>query len=308
MGFLRKFFVELIFVGVIVGWAVTKFPEIVTPWVPWLCLAVVWHLAWEVLPRQRIRGFFSSLQGKRFALGILAALITTALLSVFVLWATGVATSKLEVAEKAKEERTVPSNDGNTPNQPQGPTQARSPSQPSNQPSTPAPKSKIQPNTTTEDLEVLDFDSIQGVTLHNGYDETVIVLGIVSALTVPESMSSSTNQELEIGPKRTQQFKFTDPGKSFQLDTIKPLADTWEGQMAAAERAYYGCVFPLFLSSDSFQMKQVVDHYMQTLGSRLPVGDATGEITYRIGPKTKTKKFPLIVMASAVEGCVPKQH
>ncbi len=78
--------------------------------------------------------------------------------------------------------------------------------------------------------------------------------------------------------------------------------------MAEAERAYYGCVFPLFLSSDSFQMKQVVDHYMQTLGSQLPVGDATGEITYRIGPKTKTKEFPLKVMASAVEGCVPKQH
>lgn len=161
MGFLRKFFVELIVVAVIVGWAVTKFPEIVTPWMPWLCLVVVWHLAWEVLPRQRIKGFFSRLQGKRFALGILGALIAAVLLSFFVVWGTGVATRKFEVAEKAREEHPGPPIQGNAPKQLQTPTGTPAQSQPLSRPQSKPKKSKqMEQPSNLEDINIQDPISV----------------------------------------------------------------------------------------------------------------------------------------------------
>jgi hypothetical protein len=54
MAFLRKFVVELIVVAILVGWVVGKFPDAVTPRVPWLCFAVFWHPVWEVVPKNWI--------------------------------------------------------------------------------------------------------------------------------------------------------------------------------------------------------------------------------------------------------------
>jgi hypothetical protein len=49
MRLLRKFFVELILVGILVGWALLRFPEVFDPFIPWIVWAILCHLTWEVL-------------------------------------------------------------------------------------------------------------------------------------------------------------------------------------------------------------------------------------------------------------------
>lgn len=107
MAFLRKFLIELVVVAVIVGWAVAEFPEVLTLWIPWLSLLVVWHLVWENLPKDRIKDHFSNLQGKRKAARILLAVLIVVIVSGAVIWGVRVGTRNLELAEKSKEHNKV---------------------------------------------------------------------------------------------------------------------------------------------------------------------------------------------------------
>jgi hypothetical protein len=141
---LRKFFIELIVVAVIVGWAVTKFPDVMTPLVPWLCLILFWHFALEVLTRKRTRDFFSRLRGKRFVLGVLAGFIAIVLLSFLVVWCARAATRKLETAESAKEGRSVsPPVPPNEESKPQPKLNPQTPSKPHLPPRSDSPKTTV---------------------------------------------------------------------------------------------------------------------------------------------------------------------
>jgi len=50
---LRIFIVELILVGMLVAWIFEKFPETVDRFIPWICLAILWHLSWEIILENR---------------------------------------------------------------------------------------------------------------------------------------------------------------------------------------------------------------------------------------------------------------
>jgi hypothetical protein len=45
---LRKFLIELVVVALIVGWILAKHLDLFSPWIPALCLVVLWHLLWDV--------------------------------------------------------------------------------------------------------------------------------------------------------------------------------------------------------------------------------------------------------------------
>lgn len=45
---LRIFIVELILVGILVAWIYEKFPTAVDRFIPWIALAILWHLTWEI--------------------------------------------------------------------------------------------------------------------------------------------------------------------------------------------------------------------------------------------------------------------
>jgi hypothetical protein len=45
---LRIFFVELILVGLLVAWFFERFPQSVDKFIPWIMLAILWHLTWEI--------------------------------------------------------------------------------------------------------------------------------------------------------------------------------------------------------------------------------------------------------------------
>src|SRR5258708_39104606 len=44
---IRIFLFELIGVGILLGWLVWKYPELVESIIPWIALAVMWHATWE---------------------------------------------------------------------------------------------------------------------------------------------------------------------------------------------------------------------------------------------------------------------
>ncbi len=50
---LRNFFVELILVGVCVGWLIVKYPKLIDSIIPVIVLLIVWHLTWEYILQWR---------------------------------------------------------------------------------------------------------------------------------------------------------------------------------------------------------------------------------------------------------------
>ena len=105
MGFLRKFFIELIVVGVIVGWAVAKFRRGSDSLGAVALFRCVLALAWEVLPKQRIKD--SSLTYREGDLRSVS-LPLSSLLCYFrfsVVWGLALQPVKLEIAEGAQREK-----------------------------------------------------------------------------------------------------------------------------------------------------------------------------------------------------------
>ncbi|MGA9055163.1 MAG: hypothetical protein WB763_01490 [Terriglobia bacterium] len=44
---LRIFIVELVLVGLLVGWLLYRYPETIETVIPWIALAILWHITWE---------------------------------------------------------------------------------------------------------------------------------------------------------------------------------------------------------------------------------------------------------------------
>src|SRR5580700_9902111 len=95
MAFLRKFLIELVFVAILVGWIVAKFPEAITPWVPWLCLLVFWHLVRELFPK---RWILSTAERSRTMIYLVAFMVGGAL-STLLVWSVQQGLNKLEKTE-----------------------------------------------------------------------------------------------------------------------------------------------------------------------------------------------------------------
>jgi hypothetical protein len=138
----RKFFVELVVVAAIVGWAVTKFPEIMTPWIPWLCLAVFWHLIWEYSRPFWVR----LLKNRRGAMLYVMAFVIGGILSAGMIWGAKRGIEKLDIAEKGNEHPLPHSSSSDpTASLPSQSTAAEAPSpQQQNAPKSESPKPAIR--------------------------------------------------------------------------------------------------------------------------------------------------------------------
>ena len=172
---------------------------------------------------------------------------------------------------------------------------------------TPAPKAVRPPAPTqtkipSKGLEIVDFNSVYGVTLSNDSNGTLFVLDVVATLAAPENDSISLPVQSELGPLKTQEYKFNVVGT---FSTLEPEGDTWEDQYHAAKQANKGCFVPLFVTPSSSWLQQVKDAF-QSGGKMLQVGEASGVISYRtIEGKIIKQPFPLKVVLTKANGCTP---
>jgi hypothetical protein len=64
----RKFrilLVEVVCLGILIGWFMWKYPELIDPIIPWVALLVAWHLTWEfLLDAEWLRTFAGKAKGK----------------------------------------------------------------------------------------------------------------------------------------------------------------------------------------------------------------------------------------------------
>lgn len=95
---LRVFVVELVLVGILVGWYVWKFPETLDPIIPWILWTIFAHLTWEtILENERVKSYAGGIVERR-KVSLMMWLIAFALgglISVGYLWLAGRSLRKL---------------------------------------------------------------------------------------------------------------------------------------------------------------------------------------------------------------------
>lgn len=85
-GKLVKFLVELVVVALIVGWLLMTYPELIAPFMPWLALALLWHLTWEyVLQWKPIKVMASTAVKKAGKMSLIGFLVVGVFTS-FIYW------------------------------------------------------------------------------------------------------------------------------------------------------------------------------------------------------------------------------
>jgi len=98
---LRKFLIELVVVGIIVGWAVAEFLDALTPWIPWLCMAVLWHLTWEIAKGRRVKRTITHIvRGRSVMVLYTLAFLVGGLLSVAYFWSVNAVLSRVARKEQ----------------------------------------------------------------------------------------------------------------------------------------------------------------------------------------------------------------
>lgn len=97
----RKFrilLVEVICLGVLIGWFMWKYPELIDPIIPWAALLVMWHLTWEFcLDTAWLRNFASKMKGKHPQMIWIGAFFVGGLISIVYL--TGIKSGLNDLAE-----------------------------------------------------------------------------------------------------------------------------------------------------------------------------------------------------------------
>jgi acyl carrier protein len=157
------------------------------------------------------------------------------------------------------------------------------------------------------DVDVLEFSSLGAITIQNNTQAAVTILSIVSTLvTAQGGDSTSENQVMIVPPNTIRQFKFDDMLASTQrLTTVGPLAQTWEGEVAEANRRFSGCLTLGFLLPEGTALAQIKDHYRGLGAGDLPIGHASTVITYIVGNERKTRSVPMVAILWTIDGCVP---
>jgi hypothetical protein len=44
---LRILLAEVVGLGILLGWLMWKYPELIDPIIPWVALGIAWHVTWE---------------------------------------------------------------------------------------------------------------------------------------------------------------------------------------------------------------------------------------------------------------------
>jgi hypothetical protein len=87
-------------------------------------------------------------------------------------------------------------------------------------------------------------------------------------------------------------------------ETTQPYATDWNMDWRITAANFPGCVNLIFFTPSSSQLKQIVDHYA-SIHMLLPLGDASGTLTYRGGspPVTRDVIFPLKAVLVKMKDC-----
>lgn len=97
----RKFIVELVVVGIVVGWAVSAFLDALTPYIPWLILVIVWHLTWELFGQRTLRHAFVRFgTGKNVAIAYVLAFVVGGIISIAYWWGINSILTRMSTAHE----------------------------------------------------------------------------------------------------------------------------------------------------------------------------------------------------------------
>jgi hypothetical protein len=103
MRIIRKFVVELILAGILVGWLIWKFPEAVDQLIPWIVWAILAHITWEICNESEAMRMYAGVASRKRMVWLIAFALG-GLLSVGYLWIAKLGMSKLNaVAANGKQ-------------------------------------------------------------------------------------------------------------------------------------------------------------------------------------------------------------
>src|ERR1700683_55914 len=151
-------------------------------------------------------------------------------------------------------------------------------------------------------IDVIDFDSVWGLTVKNrsGYSMFVIDMQITQDL---ETKYLALG--FDVASQETKNF----PIKStIDWHSLPMLADTWKDHVQSAIKEYgAGCLMFVYFSVNDSGLATMKEHY-QRQGTSLGIGDATGIIRYRLSNSSANagQTVPLVVTAVYIPSCSPK--
>jgi hypothetical protein len=151
-------------------------------------------------------------------------------------------------------------------------------------------------------LTIVDFDSFHEATFANDSGWPIFILSGTADFTVAgRQLSQGWIFDFNVSPHETKTFAMKPPDGTYV--TFPPKEITWEQEWELA-KPLGNCAGPNFLSPSNFGLKQVESHYASE-GFELPVGNASGTISYRRGEAIRQVKFPLKMLLVHIQGCQP---
>lgn len=169
-------------------------------------------------------------------------------------------------------------------------------------PSSPTPPPLERKVSGKNDLQLLEYDSLNGGLILNNSDDSVFVINIVQSVASSGGGEQSVARDvnIEVGPHKSLQFKYPSSGN---FSTLNSPTDNWEDEWSRARATLGNCVAVAFLTPSAASLKMVENHY-QVSHKPLPVGSGRGILSYTIRGQEKTQEIPLKTLLMQQVGCV----
>lgn len=303
------------------AWFFERFPETVDRYIPWICLAILWHLSYEIiLENQGVKERFArSLRQERRMVWI-CAFVVGGCISLIYLWTINrelaslasehgksVVSQKPTPAERPQESQKsdIPPSVRSIPNppQPDKSTAVIKGGPPDLMPELvkPAKPSRATASETQLPLQIVAFYSTQEISIaNNGPFSIYAVILLVS----DQLGSKSFGLDFEIAPGKTTTKVINDGFP--HVRTFGKLADSWEEHFAKATEQYKGCWQFSFFSPSDVRLQQMKDFYT-SIGTALPYKEVPGALYYKMDNHVEVsqQKVTLVTILTVNEDVCP---
>jgi hypothetical protein len=150
--------------------------------------------------------------------------------------------------------------------------------------------------TTESPLDIIAFNSDQGISIANNGPTSVYVLSLDVSVSEPQ-LSKSFGLGLDIDAGKIQKYPIHD---GFQkVRSLNKLADTWKQHFERAEALYEDCGIQLtFFAPDDPGFQQMVAFHSQH-GQGLSYDTAKAVLRYRVSGLNERKEQPVKIVVTA---------
>jgi hypothetical protein len=153
-------------------------------------------------------------------------------------------------------------------------------------------------------LMLLDFSKPLGGSIQNLSNEPLYILNLSMKVEMPiGDYVYSLPIDKMAGPHKTIAFTSTQQGTYSAPDPYS--SSDWGKTLADLQAQYKQCLQPTVFVPDAHALNEIVANFAKRKAP-LPIGDATGEITYRRGLLSKDEPIPLKAILLKEDGCVPR--